>query len=83
MVAGADPEVKSKELCDSLSDLHLNEFGTSVNRIAKYTGFRTLATLNYAADLFNNSSIVSSIEFDRDRQFFAIAGVTKRIKVKI
>ena len=31
--------------------------------------------------MFNNSSIVSSIEFDKDQEFFAIAGVTKRIKI--
>ena len=31
--------------------------------------------------MFNNSSIVSSIEFDKNQEFFAIAGVTKRIKI--
>ena len=33
------------------------------------------------ADIFNNASIVSSIEFYKDNELFAIAGVTKRIKV--
>ena len=42
---------------------------------------RPLATLAYTTDMFNNSSIVSSIEFDKDQEFFAIAGVTKRIKI--
>ena len=32
--------------------------------------------------MFNNASIVSSIEFDKDNEHFAIAGVTKRIKVR-
>ena len=31
--------------------------------------------------MFNNNSIVSSIEFDKNQEFFAIAGVTKRIKI--
>ena len=31
--------------------------------------------------MFTTASIVSSIEFDKDRELFAIAGVTKRIKV--
>ena len=31
--------------------------------------------------MFNNASIVSSIEFDKDQELFAIAGVTKRIKI--
>ena len=35
----------------------------------------------YTTDMFNNSSIVSSIEFDKNQEFFAIAGVTKRIKI--
>eukprot|EP01132_Coremiostelium_polycephalum_P002491 gene2491-3083_t len=39
-----------------------------------------LTTLKYG-DLFNASSIVSSIEFDRDDEFFATAGVTKKIKI--
>ena len=35
----------------------------------------------YTTDMFNNSSIVSSIEFDKNQEFFAIAGVTKKIKI--
>ena len=34
-----------------------------------------------SSDMFTTASIVSSIEFDKDRELFAIAGVTKRIKV--
>jgi len=52
--------------------------------LAKFTQFtkcKPLATLNYASDIYNGSSIVSSIEFDRDCDYFAIAGVTKKIKV--
>ena len=42
---------------------------------------RYLATLSYTTDMFNNASIVSSIEFDKEQELFAIAGVTKRIKI--
>lgn len=38
------------------------------------------ATLKYG-DILNSSSIVSSIEFDRDSEHFATAGVTKKIKI--
>lgn len=31
--------------------------------------------------MYHQSSIVSSIEFDRDSEYFATAGVTKEIKV--
>ena len=37
--------------------------------------------MNYSSDLVSTGNIVSAIEFDRDNEFFAIAGTTKRIKV--
>ncbi|XP_067894109.1 E3 ubiquitin-protein ligase COP1 isoform X3 [Heterodontus francisci] len=59
----------------------LEEFQECLSKFTRYSSVRPLATLSYANDLYNGSSIVSSIEFDRDCDFFAIAGVTKRIKV--
>jgi len=59
----------------------LDTFSDCLNRLTRYTTLRPLSTLNYTADMYNNSSIVSSIEFDKDQEFFAIAGVTKRIKI--
>ena len=49
--------------------------------VFRYNSVLPLATLAYTTDMFNNSSIVSSIEFDKNQEFFAIAGVTKRIKI--
>lgn len=59
----------------------LDEFRENLVKFSRYNALRPLATLNYSNDLFNNSTIVSSIEFDKDNEFFAIAGVTRRIKV--
>jgi len=59
----------------------LEEFGDCLSSLTRYNSIRPLATLAYTTDMFNNSSIVSSIEFDKDQEFFAIAGVTKRIKI--
>lgn len=59
----------------------LEEFTESLSKFTRFSSFRPLATLSYATDIYNSSSIVSSIEFDRDCDFFAIAGVTKKIKV--
>ncbi|ELU05603.1 hypothetical protein CAPTEDRAFT_195766, partial [Capitella teleta] len=59
----------------------LDEFTESLSKFVRFTSFRTLASLNYASDIYLTSSIVSSIEFDRDADYFAIAGVTKKIKV--
>lgn len=72
-----DSKVKTAETQASGLDL----FRENLIKFSRYNVLRPLATLNYSNDLFNNSTIVSSIEFDKDNEFFAIAGVTKRIKV--
>jgi len=59
----------------------LDTFSECLHRLTRYSTVRPLSTLNYTTDIYNNSSIVSSIEFDKDQEFFAIAGVTKRIKI--
>ncbi len=59
----------------------LNDFSKCLSKFTRYSKVRPMATLSYTADIFNNASIVSSIEFDKDNEYFAIAGVTKRIKV--
>lgn len=59
----------------------LDEFRENLVKFSKFNSLRPIATLNYSTGIFNNSTIVSSIEFDKDDEFFAIAGVTKRIKV--
>ncbi|XP_048507915.1 E3 ubiquitin-protein ligase COP1-like [Athalia rosae] len=59
----------------------LTVFRENLIKFSRYSSLRQLATLNYSSDIFNSSTIVSSIEFDKDSDFFAIAGVTKRIKV--
>ncbi|XP_026472694.1 E3 ubiquitin-protein ligase COP1-like isoform X1 [Ctenocephalides felis] len=59
----------------------LDVFRENLVKFSRYNSLRPLATLSYSSDMFNNSTIVSSIEFDKDNEFFAIAGVTKRIKV--
>lgn len=49
---------------------------------SRYSKFKTVAVLDYADNFFNRaSSIVSSIKFDKDDDFFATAGVTKKIRI--
>merc|ERR1719323_1726802 len=57
------------------------DIGGCLSSLTRYNSIRPLATLAYTTDMFNSSSIVSSIEFDKNQEFFAIAGVTKRIKI--
>ncbi|MBN3302335.1 COP1 ligase, partial [Amia calva] len=66
---------------DSKSANQLEDFMECLSKFTRYNSVRPLATLSYASDLYSGSSIVSSIEFDRDCDYFAIAGVTKKIKV--
>ncbi|XP_064793497.1 E3 ubiquitin-protein ligase COP1-like isoform X1 [Oncorhynchus masou masou] len=66
---------------DSRNLNQLDDFMECLSKFTRFNSVRPLATLSYASDLYNGSSIVSSIEFDRDGDYFAIAGVTKKIKV--
>ena len=59
----------------------LSEFSLCLKKFTQYNSVRPLATLSYTSDLFNTARIVSSIEFNEDKDLFAIAGVTKKIKV--
>ena len=68
---------------------YLRKFTDDIANITQYNRFRCRASLLHVArmpeipgtDLFKASNIVSSIEFDRDSEFLATAGVTKRIKL--
>ncbi|CAG8674650.1 10559_t:CDS:1, partial [Paraglomus occultum] len=59
------------------SDDGLSDFCDSLSTFTHYSRFKLVNTLRYG-DIFN---IVSSIEFDRDDEYFATAGVTKKIKI--
>ncbi|UXI21370.1 F-box/LRR-repeat protein 7 [Sarcoptes scabiei] len=68
---------------ESLKNVHgksgrFDRFKKDLNQFVLYSQLRPLASLNYAKD---SSNIVSSIEFDKDMEFFAIAGVAKKIKI--
>ena len=71
---------EDSDTLDHFSDT-LDHFADTLNKFTSYNSLRPLATLNYTSDPFTGSSIVSSIEFDKDSEFFAIAGVTKKIKL--
>ncbi|KAF9978486.1 coatomer subunit alpha [Actinomortierella ambigua] len=58
----------------------LSSFCSTISKFTRYSRFEHINTLRYG-DIFNTSSIVSSIEFDRDDEYFATAGVTKKIKI--
>ena len=43
----------------SVAEERLDEFTESLAKFTRFSEFRVLATLNYASDMYNNSSIVS------------------------
>ena len=62
-------------------DKSFKVFCDGLHKFTQFRTFQELATLAYG-EPSSNCCIVSSIEFDRDGEFFAVAGVTKKIKVK-
>eukprot|EP00002_Diphylleia_rotans_P018822 TRINITY_DN3643_c0_g1_i1.p1 TRINITY_DN3643_c0_g1~~TRINITY_DN3643_c0_g1_i1.p1 ORF type:complete len:1097 (+),score=184.21 TRINITY_DN3643_c0_g1_i1:47-3337(+) len=58
----------------------LSKFGDKLSKVTQFTKFNLVASLRYG-DAYNISSIVSSIEFDKDDNFFASAGTNKKIKI--
>ncbi|XP_024377593.1 protein SPA1-RELATED 4 isoform X1 [Physcomitrium patens] len=55
-------------------------FFDSLCKYARYSRFEVKATLRHG-DLLNTANMVCSLSFDRDEEYFATAGVCKRIKV--
>ncbi|KAJ2305815.1 hypothetical protein IWW54_004957, partial [Coemansia sp. RSA 2705] len=58
----------------------LDEFMETLTTVARYERFRQVATLRYG-DSTASTAIVASIEFDRDEEIFAVAGVARKIKI--
>ena len=59
----------------------LPQFAQALHNYTKFTSFRELSMLWFAEQTNNPCSIVSSIDFDKDSEYFAVAGVTSKIKV--
>uniref|UniRef100_A0A2N9ER89 RING-type domain-containing protein n=1 Tax=Fagus sylvatica TaxID=28930 RepID=A0A2N9ER89_FAGSY len=71
-----DPNTISREV----SNLGLDDFQSVLSTFTRYSRLRVIAELRHG-DVFHAANIVSSIEFDRDDELFATAGVSRRIKV--
>lgn len=67
-------------LADTRRESGLSSFCSTISKFTKFSHFEHVNTLRYG-DIYNTSSIVSSMEFDRDDEYFATAGVTKKIKI--
>ncbi|KFK31097.1 e3 ubiquitin-protein ligase cop1 [Arabis alpina] len=58
----------------------LADFQSVLTTFTRYSRLRVIAEIRHG-DLFHSANIVSSIEFDRDDELFATAGVSRCIKV--
>ncbi|CAA0817954.1 E3 ubiquitin-protein ligase COP1 [Striga hermonthica] len=59
----------------------LEEFNSVLSTFTRYGRLRVVAEIRHE-DLFHSANnIISSIEFDRDDELFATAGVSRRIKI--
>ena len=59
----------------------LDDFSDNLAKLTRYAKMEVRATLKYG-ELANTSlNIVSSMDFDRDDEFFAMGGVTRKIKI--
>ncbi|KAL6607464.1 WD40 repeat-like protein [Neocallimastix sp. 'constans'] len=62
--------------------VNLSRFSSYFKNYAHYTRFHLIANINYADNFLNNSScIVSAVVFDKKDDFFATAGVLKKIRI--
>ncbi|XWS09999.1 hypothetical protein CRYUN_Cryun39dG0038100 [Craigia yunnanensis] len=64
----------------SLESGWINPFLEGLCKYLSYSNLKVKADLKQG-DLLNSSNLVCSLSFDRDAEFFATAGVNKRIKV--
>jgi len=82
---GANDEASDGGICQPIAaapqdESALENFSHSISSLTKFSRLRQCAALKYDS-VHGTSNIVSSIEFDRDNEFFACAGVTKKIKI--
>ncbi|OVA06388.1 Protein kinase domain [Macleaya cordata] len=58
----------------------LGSFFDGLCKYARYSKFELRATLRNS-DLLNSANVICSLSFDRDEDYFAAAGVSKKIKI--
>ncbi|KAL1346226.1 hypothetical protein AAHE18_08G174500 [Arachis hypogaea] len=70
----------SKEQCREGSSAWINPFLEGLCKYLSFSKLKVKADLKQG-DLLHSSNLVCSLSFDRDGEFFATAGVNKKIKV--
>ncbi|OQV15230.1 E3 ubiquitin-protein ligase RFWD2 [Hypsibius exemplaris] len=77
-------KINLSALCDTYVEMReksdLETFEKNLHEFTNASTVRCLAAFAFA-DAVGTSTIVSSVEFDKDYELFAVAGVSKRIKI--
>ncbi|XP_072967260.1 protein SUPPRESSOR OF PHYA-105 1 [Typha angustifolia] len=62
------------------STTHLGAFFEGLCKYARYSKFEALGSLKNI-EMLNSANVICSLSFDRDEEYFAAAGVSKKIKI--
>jgi len=79
----AVPQADTPDFGTTALNKTLDTFCESVSKVSQFSGLRMLATIDHAGEVKYPVStyIASSIEFDKDSEYFAVAGLTKKIRI--
>ncbi|KAL3821197.1 hypothetical protein ACJIZ3_007102 [Penstemon smallii] len=76
----SNPSISKERYNDNKPSRWINTFLEGLCKYLSYSKLKVKADLKQG-DLLNSSNLVCSLSFDRDGEFFATAGVNKKIKV--
>jgi E3 ubiquitin-protein ligase RFWD2 len=76
-----DKDLKDFNVKISSTESVVDKMRKTVNTLTKFRDIQCVASVNYNSDFTSTSNIVSSVDFNKTYEHFAVAGVTKRIKI--
>lgn len=59
----------------------LEEFKDSMWKLLRHNNLRCISHFQFNPSIVNSTNIVSSIDFDRNQEYFAVGGILKKIKI--
>ena len=74
-------DVVSSPLEKTCIETGLDGFRDNLHKTVRYTKLDCLAQFQFNPHVVQSTNIVSSIDFDRDQEYFAVGGILKKIKI--
>lgn len=69
-----------RKICIPPGKVDLNEFSNVVDGVCRYASIKNKGTVVYTKNISNYNGTISSIEFDKDGEYFVIAGTANQMK---